>query len=239
VFAHLDYDLSGPRGAGTGRHPLPDRAALAQRLRDWGIGRNTMIVGYDASGGAYAARLWWLARWLGHERVAVLDGGWAAWQALGAPVSSAAPVSHSGDFVAGAALGPSLDAPQVDAWRRDPARLLIDARAPDRYDGSQETIDPVGGHIPGAINRFWQSNLDASGRFKPAAALRAEFEALLGQRAVSQAAVYCGSGVTACHHLLALHHAGMPGAALYPDSWSGWITDPTRPVARGAEADGG
>jgi thiosulfate/3-mercaptopyruvate sulfurtransferase len=234
VFAHLDDDLSGPRTAGSGRHPLPARAKLAQRFREWGIGRGTQIVVYDASGGSYAARLWWLARWLGHDRVALLDGGLQAWQQHGFPVSAQPPQPPRGDFEAGTSLEPTVDADTAGRIGRDPGRLLLDARAPDRYAGLNETIDPAGGHIPGAINRFWQTNLGADGRFKPAAALRAEFDALLAGRSAAQTAVYCGSGVTACHDLLALSHAGLAGAALYPDSWSGWITDPRREVATGS-----
>ncbi len=235
--AHLDHDLSGPPGDGAGRHPLPDRAVLAARFRAWGVDPETLLVAYDGSSGSYAARLWWLARWLGHARVALLDGGWTHWQREGGPVASGpgATDGRRGRFEAAAPLDGLLDAAAIDRLRRDPQRLLLDARAPDRYDGSKETIDPVGGHIPGARNRPWADNLAADGRFKPAAQLRDEYQVLLAGRDPTAAAVYCGSGVTACHLLFALHHAGLPGAALYPPSWSGWIADPAHAVAGGPQ----
>jgi thiosulfate/3-mercaptopyruvate sulfurtransferase len=242
VFAHLDHDLAGPRTGTSGRHPLPAPTALARRLRDWGVGASTLVVAYDASESAYAARAWWLLRWLGHARVAVLDGGWPAWLAAGYRLGRAADGPGRGpapgDFVPGASLQPtaSLDS-VIDLVRNPGARgaLLIDARAPDRYAGHNETLDPVGGHIPGAINRFWKHNLGSDGRFKDAAQLRAEYDALLAGRPPGQVTVQCGSGVTACHDLLALHLAGLPGAALFPGSWSQWVADPSRPVATGPD----
>jgi thiosulfate/3-mercaptopyruvate sulfurtransferase len=238
VFAHLDRDLSGPRNGANGRHPLPKFAQLAERFRRWGIGDDTQIVAYDASGGIFAARLWWLARWLGHSRVAVLDGGWQAALRAGIDIESNSelPSPAPASRAAPAAAMPTVDAREVEAIRADRAWLLIDARAADRYEGRNETIDPVGGHIPGAVNRFWQDNLDGDGRFKPPERLRTEFLALLQGRAPSQLVAQCGSGVTACHHLVALERAGLAGARLYPGSWSEWITDPSRPVARGPGA---
>jgi thiosulfate/3-mercaptopyruvate sulfurtransferase len=233
VFAHLDRDLSAPRTAHSGRHPLPDPDQLAARFRCWGIGPDTQIVAYDASAGSYAARLWWLARWLGHERVAVLDGGWPAALKAGLAIDSAEPRVPEGRFQRGQPLEQPADLDAVQAVRSDPLWQLIDARSPDRYAGRNETIDPIGGHIPGAVNRFWQSNLGADGRFKPAGQLRSEFAALLGQRPASRVIAQCGSGVTACHHLLAMRQCGLDGARLYPGSWSEWITDPARPVAIG------
>ena len=247
LFAHLDRDLSGAKGAGTGRHPLPERAALAQRLRDWGIGPGTHVVAYDASQGSFAARAWWLLRWLGHEKVALLDGGWQAWLEHGYPVQSGAGGRPApGSFVPGAPLQATVAIEQVESLVRDagaaapgrqgrPPRLIVDARAPDRYEGRNETIDPVGGHIPGAVNRFWKLNLDEQGRFKPPALLRAEYEAILAGRDPAELILQCGSGVTACHDLLALHLAGLPGAALFPGSWSQWVADPARPVAQGPD----
>jgi len=240
-FAHLDRDLSGPKNPQNGRHPLPERAALAARCAAWGIGERTQVVVYDASEGSFAARAWWLLRWLGHARVAVLDGGWPAWLAAGFPASTAAPALAPTRFT----LGPPLQAladlarvidlaqASVRAGKAPRSPLLLDARAPDRYAGRNETIDPVAGHIPGAVNRFWKDNLDAGGRFKPAAQLRNEFGVLLDGRTAQDCIVQCGSGVTACHNALALHLAGLPGAALYAGSWSQWITDPARPVAIG------
>jgi thiosulfate/3-mercaptopyruvate sulfurtransferase len=235
TFAHIEEDLAGEITPATGRHPLPVREHLAQIFREWGINNSTQIVAYDAQGGSFAGRLWWLARWLGHENVAVLDGGWQAW--LDATQWSSIEESErtDGDFVAGVPLEPVIDAAHVLATRGDPATVLIDARAAERYEGRVEPLDPVAGHIPGALNRPWQSNL-RDGRFKPAAELRAEFEALLAGRAPQQVIHQCGSGVTAAHNMLAMMIAGLPGSALYAGSWSEWIRDPERPVVRGAAA---
>jgi thiosulfate/3-mercaptopyruvate sulfurtransferase len=240
LFAHLDHDLAGDRTGSNGRHPLPDPETLAARLRSWGVGPATRVVVYDASEGAYAARAWWLLRWLGHAQVAVLDGGWTAWLAAALPVDDTVPAPRPGDFRIGTSLQAVAGVAAVLTHAQAaaaPARLptlLLDARAPDRFAGRNETIDPVAGHIPGAVNRFWKQNLDAQGRFKSGALLRAEYTALLDGRPPQQVIVQCGSGVTACHDALALHLAGLPGAALYPGSWSQWIADPSRPVANGA-----
>lgn len=233
LFADTETELSGARSATNGRHPLPQRAALERQFSHWGIHAHTQIVAYDAHGGHYAARLWWLARWLGHNRVAVLDGGWAAWlaqTALSSNEPSPRPAQH---YTAQTSLMRAVDADAVQA--RDARSVLVDARAPERYRGEVEPIDPVAGHIPGALNRFWQANLidPAQGRFKSAAALKEEFNALLGERTPQDLIAYCGSGVTACHHLLAMAHAGLPGAALYAGSWSEWIADAARPIAKG------
>jgi thiosulfate/3-mercaptopyruvate sulfurtransferase len=233
VFAHMDRDLSGPVTAGSGRHPLPDPERLTDRFRRWGIDPDTQIVAYDASGGSFAGRLWWLARWLGHEKVALLDGGWQAALTVGLSTESGEARRPAGRFERSAPLEHTVDVGDVQNARARPDWLVIDARSPDRYAGRNETIDPVAGHIPGAVNRFWQANLGPDGRFKTADQLRAEFAALLGERAVDHAIVQCGSGVTACHHLVALRRAGLAGARLYPGSWSEWITDPSRPVAVG------
>lgn len=235
---HVDLatDLSGPLTDTSGRHPLPDRAALAARLGALGITPDTQVICYDAGDGSFAAHAWWLLRWLGHEAVAVLDGGFAAWTAAGLP-------TVAGDDEPAGAVAPALpvrpalvEAVAVDEVARSLGsahRLLVDARAAERYRGEREPIDPVAGHIPGAVNRPFADNL-ADGRFKPTGLLAAEWQTLLGRHAVGELVVYCGSGVTACHHLLALAHAGMPGARLYAGSWSEWCRDPARPVARGA-----
>ncbi|GAB4473113.1 MAG: sulfurtransferase [Burkholderiaceae bacterium] len=235
TFAHLEEDLSGAKTGSNGRHPLPEREDLAAVFRDWGIDNDTQIVAYDAHGGQFAVRLWWLARWLGHEKVAVLDGGWPAWLARTNWSSTALPERERGRFEARAPLAAAAGIDEVLAARDDAATLLVDARAPERFEGRVEPIDPVAGHIPGAVNRFWQTNLvdPASGRFKSPQQLRAEFEQLLAGRAAGQMIVYCGSGVTSCHHLLALELAGLAGARLYAGSWSEWIADPQRPVAKG------
>jgi thiosulfate/3-mercaptopyruvate sulfurtransferase len=232
VFADMEHALSGEKrgadGQFRGRHPLPGRADLIETLRSWGINDDTQVVAYDAHGGMYAARLWWLLRWVGHPAVAVLDGGLAAWQA---PLSTDIPVKARGTITERARLVDTVSAADVLANIGSGERTVVDARAPDRFRGENETIDPVGGHIPGAKNRFFKDNLQADGRFKRADALKADFAPLF-ERA-DKAVMQCGSGVTACHNLLALEVAGMPGAALYPGSWSEWCADPARPVATG------
>jgi thiosulfate/3-mercaptopyruvate sulfurtransferase len=235
VFAHLDRDLSGPKTPHSGRHPLPHPDRLTECFRRWGIDPDTQIVAYDDSAGLYAGRLWWLARWLGHEKVALLDGGWQAALKGGLTIQSGEATAAPGRFERASSREQPVGVEAVQAARADSDWLVVDARAPDRYAGQNETIDPIGGHIPGAMNRFWQSNLQPDGRFKSVAQLRSEFTALLGARAAAQVIVQCGSGVSACHHLLAMQHAGLQGAKLYPGSWSQWITDPTRPIAVGAD----
>lgn len=231
-YLHLDRDLSAVKTGYNGRHPLPERAAFAARMAALGLVPQTQVVGYDAQGGMYAARLWWMLRWLGHEAVAVLDGGLAAWVAAGGALSAEpSPVPQPSGFVAGPTLARSLDA---DALQAQLGRLrLIDARAGERFRGETEPLDARAGHIPGASNRFFKQNLRDDGRFKSAEALRAEFTPLLapfdGEAVVHQ----CGSGVTACHNLLAMELAGLPGSQLYPGSWSEWSADPSRPVAQG------
>ncbi|RFP22836.1 sulfurtransferase [Duganella sp. BJB488] len=235
-FANIDTDLSGAKvgadGKFRGRHPLPGRAALIETLRGWGINDDTQVVAYDAHGGMFAARLWWLLRWVGHPAVAVLDGGLAAWQAQGLPMVTPVVARARGTIAERASLVPTVSVEDVVANLATQARTVVDARAADRYRGENETIDPVGGHIPGAKNRFFKDNLNADGRFKGAAQLREEWAPLFAS--APQAIMQCGSGVTACHNLLALEVAGLPGAALYPGSWSQWCADPARPVATGA-----
>jgi thiosulfate/3-mercaptopyruvate sulfurtransferase len=236
VFADMESELSGEKrgadGVFRGRHPLPSRAALIETLRGWGVNDDSQVVAYDAHGGMFAARLWWLLRWVGHPAVAVLDGGMAAWQAQGLPLSTAAAWRTRGAIGERASLAPTVSVDEVLANLGSRERTVIDARAPDRFRGENETIDPVGGHIPGAKNRFFKDNLQADGRFKDTAQLKADFAPLVGEP--SKAVMQCGSGVTACHNLLALEVAGLPGAALYPGSWSEWCADSSRPVATGA-----
>jgi thiosulfate/3-mercaptopyruvate sulfurtransferase len=234
-FAYLDLELSdkslSPDGAFRGRHPLPERNAFVETLRRWGVNHGSQVVAYDAHGGMFAARLWWMLRWVGHDAAAVLDGGLPAWQALGMPLSAEAVTRPRGNVEPHYARAAMVSADDVLANLSNPVRTVIDARAPDRFRGENETLDPVGGHIPGAKNRFFKDNLQADGRFKPAEQLRAEFCALI--TAPEASIMQCGSGVTACHNLLALEVAGLPGAALYPGSWSEWCADPARPVAIG------
>jgi thiosulfate/3-mercaptopyruvate sulfurtransferase len=234
--AHLDLDLSdkrpGPNGEFRGRHPLPERAAFIDTLRGWGVNDDTQVVAYDAQGGMFAARLWWMLRWVGHAHVAVLDGGMQAWTAQGGELTTDVAPIVRGNIHERPALVSTVDATDVVASLARDNRTLIDGRAPDRFRGENETIDPVGGRIPGAKNRFFKDNLGADGRFKPAAELRADFSTLTDSPAGT--IMYCGSGATACHNLLAMEIAGLANAALYPGSWSEWSADPARPVATGA-----
>jgi len=232
-FLHLDDDLSAPKTGRNGRHPLPAPADFAAKLNHCGVTPTSQVVAYDDTGGSYAVRLWWMLRWLGHERVAVLDGGWKAWVAENRPVSREVPPGRTGAFVPRALLGATVDAAFVDRFREDAALKLIDARAADRFAGNNETIDPVAGHVPGAVNRFWQTNLAPDGRFKAADVLRREFETLLAGTDPAATVHMCGSGVTACHNAFAMALAGLPSGRLYPGSWSEWCADPTRAVARG------
>ena len=233
-FLSQDTDLAGPKNGRNGRHPLPDRETLAARLRACGLNRDQQLVAYDAHGGMYAARLWWLARWLGHAPVAVLDGGLDAWRRERLPIATEVPAPGAGNFQPAASLTRSVGAPDIEAALGGPARLVIDARAGERYRGEVEPMDPVAGHIPGALNRPFAGNLRPDGRFKPGPVLRGEFDALLGGRDPASVVHQCGSGVTACHNLLAMAVAGHPETALYPGSWSEWCSDPARPVARGS-----
>lgn len=234
-FAHLDFDLSGAKldanGRFLGRHPLPERDTFIESLRRWGINQTSQVVAYDAHGGMFAARLWWLLRWVGHEAVTVLDGGLPAWTAAGMWLSTELKGKPRGDIRPRAPLVASIDIETVAANLENPVYTLVDARAPDRFRGENETIDPVGGHIPGAKNRFFKNNLQDDGCFKPAEQLRSEWQQVIDDPAT--AIMQCGSGVTACHNLLALEVAGLPGAALYPGSWSQWCADPARRVATG------
>jgi thiosulfate/3-mercaptopyruvate sulfurtransferase len=234
-FAHLDTDLSdkspGPNGEFRGRHPLPERDAFIETLRRLGVNHGSQVIAYDAHGGMFAARLWWMLRWVGHNAAAVLDGGLQAWQALGLPLSSEPAAKPHGNVEPRASNMHLVSVDDVLANLKSATRIVIDARSPDRFRGENETLDPVGGHIPGAKNRFFKDNLQPDGRFKPADQLRAEFGALID--APQAAIMQCGSGATACHNLLAMEIAGLSGAALYAGSWSEWCADPARPVATG------
>lgn len=236
-YLHLDNELSGERTGANGRHPLPQPDTFVARLRALGVNQDSTIVAYDAQGSMFAARLWWLARWIGHADVLVLDGGKRAWFAAGLPLEqgSTPDPETGGNLIRQPSLVGTVEAGELLENLSRPELLVVDARAPDRFRGENETLDPVGGHIPGAVNRFFKHNLEADGRFKTAATLRDEFGQVLGHRTPAQSVMQCGSGVTACHNLLALEVAGMSGAALYPGSWSEWCSDPTRPVATGAD----
>jgi thiosulfate/3-mercaptopyruvate sulfurtransferase len=231
-FLHLDEDLSGPKTGTNGRHPLPHPMTLALRLGALGIDSGKQVVAYDASGGPYAARLWWMMRWLGHTRVAVLDGGWQAWVDGGHPVGTQPPASQPTTYTPRPHPELAVDSTYVAAHLDDSSCTVLDARSADRFRGENETLDPVAGHIPGALNRFFRLNLDEAGRFKSPDALRDEFQQVLAERDAPGVVHQCGSGVTACHNLLAMEHAGLAGSRLYPGSWSEWVSDRTRPVAR-------
>jgi thiosulfate/3-mercaptopyruvate sulfurtransferase len=236
-FLHLDRNLSASKTGRNGRHPLPDPDKLARELGDAGFDSGKQVVAYDAQGGMVAARLWWLLRWLGHLPVAVLDGGWNQWITEGRAQSSDVSRPQAARF-AGTPRENPLSAEAVRSRLGRTSMLLLDARAPDRFRGQNETIDPVGGRIPGARNRFYRDNLDAGGRFKSSEALKGEFAAILGATDPREVVNYCGSGVSACHNLLAMEVAGLRGARLYPGSWSEWSADPSRPVATGEPRPG-
>ncbi len=235
LYVHLERDLSAEPMGTNGRHPLPSDDVLAALFSRLGIGDDDQVVAYDDKGGPYAARLWWTLRYLGHEAAAVLDGSLPAWQEAGLPLRTDRESRPPARFMPRPRPEMRVSVGEILAHLGDPRWPLLDARAPERYRGEQEPYDPVAGHIPGARNRFWKDNLDARGRFLPAAELRRQYEALLDGAPAADLVVYCGSGVTACHDLLALEAAGLEGARLYPGSWSEWCSDPQRPVATGPE----
>ena len=233
AYAHLDEDMSGPILPGiTGRHPLPDPHEFALTLARLGISNHSQVALYDASGGSMASRMWWMLRWVGHEAVAVLDGGWDAWTAAGLPTRSGEESSQPDSFSASPRPELVVDAAEMLAKTASGGALVIDARSADRFRGENETHDPIGGHIPGASNLPHAGNLH-DGLFRDPAELAARFSELMGNRPPSEVIFYCGSGVSACHNALALEHAGIGEARLYPGSWSDWITDPARPTAQG------
>lgn len=234
LFMHLDRDLSGPKTGSNGRHPLPDKAVFAARLSECGVGPDTQVVAYDNEGSAFASRLWWMLRWLGHENVAVLDGGLAAWRRAKQPLLTEVPSVARAEFPIRPGKEGLMFLDEVQAHLGDESVLLVDARPEERFQGLQEVLDPVAGHIPGAVNRFYYDNLDDAGcYFRPAEELREEFDALLAGRPASTLVHTCGSGVTACQNQLAMELAGLTGSRLYAGSWSEWCSDPSRPVARG------
>lgn len=230
VYAHLDEDLSSPIVAGkTGRHPLPTVEDFAAKLGAWGIGNDTQVVAFDDMGGAFAARLWWMLRWLGHDAVAVLDGGLPAWTAAGHGLQPGVAPTGGATFVPMPRPELLVDAAGVLASLDDASVQVIDARAASRYAGDEEPTDPVAGHIAGAVNAPWPDNLGAEQTMREPDELRARFTEVLDGRDPAKAICYCGSGVTACHDILAMVHVGMPMPRLYAGSWSDWITDPSRP----------
>ena len=230
-YANLNQDLASPPIPGvTGRHPLPSVEELIATFSRWGIDERVQVVAYDDAGGLYAGRLWWLLRWLGHDAVALLDGDFRAWLREGRPVTSIVEPVAPRHFVARPRPDREVSVEQVLAHLHDPTWRLLDARSADRYCGENESIDPRAGHIPGAQSAFFGANLDANSYFLPAEQLRERFNVLLDDAEPAEAVVYCGSGVSAAHNLLAMEHAGLPGARLFVGSWSQWIADPARPI---------
>jgi len=233
-FAHMDRDLAAPKTGKNGRHPLPSPEECAALFGRLGIAADTQVVAYDAGGGMYAPRLWWMLRWLGHDAVAVLDGGFAKWTREGRPTTAAVPAARPATLAI-RRVGRALSSDDILASLPQRSLTLLDARGAERFRGDVEPLDPVAGHIPGAINRPYTQNVEPDGTFKSAAKLRAEFESVVGTTPATVIVNTCGSGVSACHNLLAMEIAGMPGSLLYPGSWSEWCADASRPVARGDE----
>lgn len=232
-FMHVDDDLSAPKTGKNGRHPLPDLATFAAKINERGVAPGMKVVAYDDLSGNYASRLWWMLKWLGHDDVALLDGGWPKWMSEGRPVTKDVPKPRKGSFVPKPHLDDTVDAAFVDRFKESPTITLLDARAAERFRGLKEPIDPVAGHIPGAVNRFWQMNLNPDGTFKAPQQLRAEYDQLLGSADPSRVVHMCGSGVTACHNVFAMELAGLPGGKLYAGSWSEWVADPAHAIATG------
>ena len=235
LYAHLDHDLSSTPTGTNGRHPLPDPTELQRRLGTFGIAPGVQVVAYDQDTGAFASRLWWLLRWVGHRAVAVLDGGLAKWTAESRPTRGGIEPRKQADFSGERNRDMMVDAATVAQVTNRRDWRLLDARAPERYRGEVEPIDKKAGHIPTAVNHPFQTNLTAGGTFRSPSELRGQFEASLGSVPPPQIIAYCGSGVTACHNLLAMEHAGLHGAKLYPGSWSEWSADESNPTATGPQ----
>jgi thiosulfate/3-mercaptopyruvate sulfurtransferase len=233
VYASLGEDLAGPRTGQNGRHPLPSVEALADTFGRLGVSKDVQVVAYDQDSGMYAARLWWSLRYLGHDAVAVLDGGWAKWTREGRPTASGDESRTPVTFRPAPRPEMRLSVEEVAGRIGDPAMVLVDARAPERFEGRSEPIDRAAGHIPGALNHFFKTNIGDDGMMRAPEALRRTFADVLKGHAPSDAVMYCGSGVTACQNLLAMEHSGLPGARLYVGSWSEWSADPSRPTEKG------
>jgi thiosulfate/3-mercaptopyruvate sulfurtransferase len=236
VYASLSRDLSGPRTGANGRHPLPCVEDLETTLGRFGISSNTQVVMYDQDAGMYASRMWWMLRYMGHDAAAVLDGGWAKWLREQRPTRSGEESRTAKVFTAHRRKELRVLLDRVQAAADDASLQLVDARAPERFEGTNEPLDRAAGHIPGAVNHFFRRNVSADGVMLPPDRLRDQFQEVIGDRSPEQVVMYCGSGVTACQNLLAMEHAGLPGAKLYVGSWSEWSADPTRPVETGPGA---
>jgi len=232
VYAHLDKHLSAPSNGKNGRHPLPDTRQLQSTFSKWGIDSKVQVVAYDQGSGMFASRLWWLLRYLGHDNVAVLDGGFAHWLLGDHPTHAGEESRASANFSGELHNWMCVSVDEVLRLHQDPSCQLIDARAPERYRGDAEPLDPVAGHIPDSVNHFFKNNLTSDGTFLPPITLRQRLESTLNGHEAARAISYCGSGVTACHNLLALTHAGLSGARLYAGSWSEWCADQNRPTEK-------
>lgn len=236
IYAHLDDDLSGDfQPNKTGRHPLPELGFFIKKIESWGIGNDSQVVAYDDTGGAIAARLWWMLRWLGHDAVAVLDGGWVHWRNKGYPVETSTEERIANSFSANPNYQMIVESDEMELLVESPHSMIIDSRSADRYRGENETIDPIAGHIQGALSAPYQDNLTSRGTFRDRSELCKRFLALFEGNPADDAVFYCGSGVTAAHNLLAMVHAGFDIGRLYVGSWSEWITDPMRPISTGSE----
>jgi thiosulfate/3-mercaptopyruvate sulfurtransferase len=233
VYASLDRDLAGEKTGYNGRHPIPPVEALAATFSRFGIGPETQVVAYDQDTGMYASRLWWTLRYLGHDAVAVLDGGWAKWQRENRPVKSGDETNVASPFRARPRDEMRLAVADVERLVGARGVMLVDARGPERFEGQSEPLDRVAGHIPGAVNHFYKQNISAEGTMLPGDTLKQKFDALLKGCAPADVVMYCGSGVSACHNLLAMEHAGITGVRLYPGSWSEWSADQKRPIETG------
>ena len=234
AYASLSHDLAGPVTGQTGRHPLPTASEMEATFGRLGIGPRTQVVVYDQDAGLFASRMWWMLHYMGHDAAAVLDGGWAKWVRDARPVREGEETRRAVTFAGHPREALRLTVRDVEAALGDSSVLLVDARGPERFEGRTEPLDRVPGHIPGAVNHFYKRNVTDQGQMLPADALREQFSALLGDRSPEGVVMYCGSGVSACQNLLAMAHAGISGAKLYPGSWSEWSSDPRRPVETGA-----
>ena len=232
AFVSLAHDLAAPRTGSNGRHPLPSPESIAATFARLGIGDSIQVIAYDQDAGAFASRLWWMLRYLGHDAVAVLDGGFAKWTREGRATRAGEETHPATTFTPRLRAAMRVAADDVLAHLGDPSMLLVDARSPERYQGQPDPLDNVSGHIPGARNRFYRHNVGDAGTMRSASELRADFERVLDGKSPSDTVMYCGSGVTACHNLLAMEHAGLGGAKLFAGSWSEWEADPTRPIEK-------
>jgi thiosulfate/3-mercaptopyruvate sulfurtransferase len=237
VFVDVAHDLAGQQTGANGRHPVPATEDMAATFGRLGIADDTQVIAYDQEAGAFASRLWWMLRYLGHDAIAVLDGGFAKWTREGRPVRGGVETRGSAGFTARLRKDMRVTVDETLARLGDPSVLLIDARSPDRYAGRPDPLDTIYGHIPGARNRYYRHNVSEAGTMRSARELRTDFEKIVGGSAASQVVMYCGSGITACHNLLAMEHAGLHGARLFAGSWSEWESDPNRPVERSSPAD--